>query len=156
MIHQQTQITDRIPLAAVRPRSSAAALRRMENMRATAPTVKASREASEIAVRMLGESDATSIARLAGRDSADVPTGRTLGAEADGVLIAALALDTGAVVADPFRATASAVELLELRAAQLRGGHGRRRLRIRIPRLRRARGAIAGSPPGGGSNLLQL
>lgn len=158
MIHIHTQITDRVPLAAMRPRPTEAALRRLENIRATAPVAaRQGREAGEIVVRMLGDDDRAALRRLAERDSAGTPQGNLLGAEADGELIAVMSLGDGTLVADPFRATASAVELLRLRAHQLRGGRRERpRRRIHLPKLPRARGALAGSPPGGGSNLLQL
>jgi len=130
----------------------------MENIRATAPVAaRQGREAGEIVVRMLGADDGASLRRLIERDSADAPQGRLLGAELDGELVAAVSLGDGAVVADPFRATAAAVELLALRAQQLRGGRRERpRRRFHIPKLPRARGALAGSPPGGGNHLLRL
>lgn len=146
MIPIHTQITDRTP-AAARPRTQQA-LRRLEKARSAAP------DAEGIVVRMLSDSDHDAVARLAELDSATAPRDRLLGAEVDGELIAVRALDSGIALADPFHATAAALELLELRAAQLRD-QGRRR-RFRLPRLPRARGAIAGSPPGGASNLLQL
>jgi hypothetical protein len=111
----------------------------------------------EITVRALHEPDRPAIQRLAGLDSAEVPVGNSLGAEIDGVLVAMLSLDDGSVIADPFRPTSSATELLRLRARQLGAGGQRRRL----PRLRRrpatprSRGALAGSPPGD-SRLLEL
>ena len=108
-----------------------------------------------IAVRVLDDSDRDRLEHLAGLDSARLPArAAMLGAEVDGRLIAAISLRDGSLVADPFVPTAAAVELLRIRSAQLRGD--RRRRRLRIPRLPRARGAIAGSPPGGGSHLLQL
>lgn len=114
--------------------------------------------AGTVAIRLLTANDQPMLIRLAGLDSAGVPAGRLIGAEADGKLVAALSLDEGTVIADPFRPTASAVEMLELRAGQLRdaAAKGRRASRrIRIPRIPRARGALAGSPPGS-SNLLRL
>jgi len=110
-----------------------------------------------ISLRVLDAGDAPSLRRLAQLDSTSAPSGRLLGAEAGGTLIAVISLDDGDIVADPFRASAAAVELLQLRAGQLRGSARRkRRRRFRIPSIPRARGALAGSPPGGGSHLLQL
>lgn len=114
--------------------------------------------AHEVAVRVLHDTDAARLGRIAARDSAPVPSGRMLGAEVDGALVAAISLSDGSIVADPFSSTAVAVEHLQLRARQL-GGSKRRRL---LPRLRRpaqrqrSRGSLAGSPPGGAGNLLQL
>jgi hypothetical protein len=135
--------------------------RRSEHLRALeSPQSRkaAGRNDAEITVRALHEGDRPAVEGLAGRDSAQLPTGYALGAEIDGELVATLSLTDGSVIADPFRPTSSAIELLRLRASQLGASSGRRRL----PRLRRrgatprARGALAGSPPGGGSHLLQL
>ena len=77
---------------------------------------------SRVTVRMAGEGDARMLARLAALDSAAMPVGPTLVAEVDGDAAAALPLAEGAPVADPFRRTSAALELLELRAAQIRSG----------------------------------
>ena len=76
---------------------------------------------SHVTVRMAREGDARTLARLAALDSAAVPVGPTLLAEVDGEAAAALPVTGGAPVADPFRSTSAAIELLELRAAQIRG-----------------------------------
>ena len=76
---------------------------------------------SQVTVRMAAERDSRTLARLAALDSAAVPVGPTLVAEVDGEAAAALPLTGGAPVADPFRRTSAALELLELRAAQIRG-----------------------------------
>lgn len=133
--------------------------RRSEHLRALEATPRNAKAAAdlEITVRALREDDRPTVERLAGRDSAPMPAGDALGAEIDGELVATLSLTDGSVIADPFRPTTSAIELLRLRAGQL-GVTGERR---RLPRLRRrgrmprARGALAGSPPGS-SRLLQL
>ena len=68
-----------------------------------------------------GRRDARKLERLAALDSAPTPAGPTLVAEMDGQLVAALPLSgTAQAVADPFVPTAPVVELLRLRAAQLR------------------------------------
>ena len=131
--------------------------RRIEHMRALESAqsndVAAVRMEIEFTVRALHEADRPAIERLAGRDSAAMPTGDALGAEINGELVAVLSLTDGSVIADPFRPTTSAIELLRLRAGQLGvTGDRRRRRRVAMPR---ARGALAGSPPGS-SNLLQL
>ena len=115
---------------------------------------------TQLTIRTLDRDDEEALRRLAGRDSATSPSLPALGAELDGELVAALSLSdpSGRPLADPFVATAGAVELLRMRAAQLhaadhpRHGDRRRRRRAGLPR---ARGALAGSPPGG-SRLLQL
>ena len=75
-----------------------------------------------VTVRMAADRDAVALSRLAALDSAAMPVGPTLLAEIDGEPAAALPVMGGPAVADPFRRTSAAVELLELRAAQIRGG----------------------------------
>ena len=58
-------------------------------------------------------------------DSATLPTGDLLVAEADGRLVAALSPASGATIADPFRPTDDVVALLRLRASRLHGGRRR-------------------------------
>ena len=69
-----------------------------------------------IAIRPATHTDGPVLTRLAALDSAPVPFGPTLIAEADGHPRAALALADGAVVADPFARTAELVELLKVHA----------------------------------------
>lgn len=130
--------------------------RRREHLRAIATASPASATPEPIAVRLLGTGDEATLARLAARDSARAPQGDLLGAEISGRLVAALSLRDGAVIADPFRASAEAVELLRLRASQLGAGERRAWKRPKLRRRRRSRGALASSPPGGGGRLLQL
>ena len=74
-----------------------------------------------ITIRRATPCDRPAVVRVAQRDSARVPAGELLVAELDGVVIAALALAGGAVVADPFRPAAEAVALLRVRARALGG-----------------------------------
>lgn len=78
-----------------------------------------------ITIRHAAHGDAAALRRLAALDSADAPAGPALLAEVDGAPAAAIALDDGAVVADPFRLTADVVELLRLRRRRLAGGERR-------------------------------
>src|SRR5919201_2398053 len=96
-----------------------------------------------VVIRRLGPDDSSAVRRLAQLDSSPLPKGPLLGAEVEGRLLAAISLISGESVADPFARSEELRALLELRAAQLR-----RRLRRRLPRLRRpkARAALAGSP----------
>jgi hypothetical protein len=66
--------------------------------------------------------DARTLADLAALDSAAPLTGDVLLAEADGTAVAALSLADGRVVADPFARTAAVVEVLRVRARDLRTG----------------------------------
>jgi hypothetical protein len=73
----------------------------------------------DLTIRPSAPEDATAIERLAQLDSSDRPAGDLLVAEVAGRPIAAIALASGAVIADPFRHTAEAVRLLSLRRSQL-------------------------------------
>lgn len=85
--------------------------------------------------RATGAADQRAVRRLAQLDEMTPPQGDVLLAELDGRLVAALPLEGGPAVADPFTPTQEIVELLVLRAASL-GGETQGRLRAR--RLRRA------------------
>jgi hypothetical protein len=63
-------------------------------------------------IRTAGPEDAEALRRLAQLDSARPLTGEVLLAELDRAPIAAVSLETGAAVADPFRDSAEAVQLL--------------------------------------------
>lgn len=95
----------------------------------------ASDNGADIRVRLADQSDAPALARLAALDSAEPPVGAALVAELDGEAVAAVPVGGGRAIADPFRRTAAAVELLELRAAQLRGGGRPERAVSGWPRL---------------------
>jgi hypothetical protein len=73
-----------------------------------------------VLVRAASPDDRGALAELAVLDDATVPPGRLLVAEVDGHVVAALGLESGTPLADPFRPAAEAIELLQLRAAQLR------------------------------------
>jgi hypothetical protein len=88
--------------------------------------------APSVLIRAARGSDGPALARLAALDSAAVPAGELLVAEADGVLIAARALDSGEVVADPFRPSADVVALLTLRGRSVEPRHQRRGLAERM------------------------
>jgi hypothetical protein len=92
-----------------------------------------------VTIRPAFPDDAAAVARLAALDSARVPRGPLLLAEVGGVACAAVALESGAVIADPFVPTSGLVDLLRRRAAQLAAaGPVRRERRRLVPRLRRA------------------
>jgi hypothetical protein len=75
--------------------------------------------APSVVIRAARGSDGEELRRLAELDSARVPAGEVLIAEAAGAVVAAHSLATGTTIADPFRRTAEVVELLELRGAML-------------------------------------
>jgi hypothetical protein len=68
------------------------------------------------------------VERLARLDSARRPRGPVLVAAIGGEPVAAVPIDGGPAIADPFRPTAALVSLLELRVAQTRGRQRRARL----------------------------
>jgi hypothetical protein len=80
-------------------------------MNNTALTIRRATAADEFALR-----------RLAVIDSASPPTGDVLLAEMGSELWAALSVDTGAAIADPFRPSGELVDLLRFRAGR-QGGH---------------------------------
>lgn len=91
----------------------------------------------QITIRTSTAADGVALARLAALDSAEVLHGRALIAEVDGSMRAALPLDGGRPIADPF---AESVHVLELLAAHARalprpvaaGGDRRHGLRGRL------------------------
>jgi hypothetical protein len=72
---------------------------------------------TDITIRAAEAADAPRIARLAGRDTADTPAEPVLVAEVAGAMRAAISLQDGQVVADPFHRTAELVAMLRIRAS---------------------------------------
>ncbi|WP_205698373.1 hypothetical protein [Conexibacter sp. SYSU D00693] len=93
-----------------------------------------------VAIRRATADDWRTLGRLAALDSAKPLTGDVLLAVVDGETWAALSLDDGRAVADPFRPSAHAVELLRLRSQHLRAAAPQRPAPRRLPLLRRAAG----------------
>ena len=91
-----------------------------------------------VVIRRAAEADQPALAKLAALDSARPLRGETLVAFVDGEPWAALSLDDGRIVADPFHPSASAVELLRVRARHLLAAPGGSRAVRRAVRLRRA------------------
>jgi hypothetical protein len=90
-----------------------------------------------ISIRLATDTDRPSLVKLAALDSAPEPTGTVLVADVGGEIVAARPLAQSRTIADPFRPTADARELLELRAQQLppESSHPRRHpLRRRVVR----------------------
>lgn len=96
---------------------------------------------ADFALRYARGEDREAIVRLAQLDSQRAPTGALLIAQSGAGIVAALPLDGGAPIANPFVRTAELVELLRLRAAQLSAEPNaepkrqRGRLRLRVTRL---------------------
>jgi hypothetical protein len=83
------------------------------------PTIEREPEMKNLTIRRATSADAFAIRRLSALDSAFPPTGDMLLAEMDDELWAALSIDTGHAVADPFRPSGDLVELLRFRAERL-------------------------------------
>jgi hypothetical protein len=90
-----------------------------------------------LTIRRATAADASAVRRLAALDSAFPPTGELLLAEMGDELWAAISVDTGAAVADPFHPSRDLVELLRFRAERL-NGHERPRRGLRAHLLPRA------------------
>ncbi|HEX7298124.1 MAG TPA: hypothetical protein VF257_03895 [Solirubrobacteraceae bacterium] len=71
---------------------------------------------TSLTIRHAHGADASALVRLAALDSSRVPSGELLIAELDGRLVAALSVDTGAVIADPFEHTTAIVDSLRVQA----------------------------------------
>ncbi len=74
---------------------------------------------TRVTLRYATAADAARLEHLAELDSASAPSGPVLVAEVDGRLRAALPLEGGVAIADPFHRGAELVDLLRLRARQL-------------------------------------
>jgi putative ubiquitin-RnfH superfamily antitoxin RatB of RatAB toxin-antitoxin module len=88
--------------------------------------------ANAFTIRLAGDQDAAALRRLAELDSRRELAGRVLIAIHDEVPIAALSIDEGRTVADPFRRTSIALTLLRMRASALTSYERTPSLRERI------------------------
>jgi hypothetical protein len=91
-------------------------------------------ESTEITIRAARAEDVREIARVAGRDTHELPEGALLVAKVGSDVRAAISLEDGTIIADPFHRTAELVAMLKIRA-----GAGSRAGRGRIAPLRRSR-----------------
>jgi hypothetical protein len=74
----------------------------------------------ELTLRYATAADAEALERLAQLDSAHTPAGTVLTASVDGDMWAAVSVEDGDAVSDPFRPAGELVSLLHERARQLR------------------------------------
>jgi hypothetical protein len=81
------------------------------------PTAVAASPDAPLTIRHAGAGDLPALADLAALDARRIPSGELFVAEVEGRLLAAVSIDTGAVVSDPFEDTASMVKLLRLQAS---------------------------------------
>ena len=89
---------------------------------------------STLTIRHATASDSDAIERLAALDSSSAPPGEVLLAEVGDELWAAVEVDSGIAIADPFRSSGDLVELLRLHANGTSGRRFRPARRL-IPRL---------------------
>lgn len=73
-----------------------------------------------VLIRRASAADDPALARLSALDERELPAGERLIGEIGGRIVAALEVCSGRAIADPFVATTGVVELLGLRAAQVR------------------------------------
>jgi hypothetical protein len=72
-----------------------------------------------LTVRMAAPRDVDAVRLLAALEGVNMPRGDVLVAQVGGEVVAALPLEGGRAIADPFRPSAEFVELLKVRARQL-------------------------------------
>ena len=72
-----------------------------------------------LTIRLAHRADRDAVARVAALDSSLPPRGDVLVAESGGEIVAAIAIESGHAVADPFRRTAAIVHMLRVRRAAL-------------------------------------
>jgi|SRR6266511_4392018 len=100
-----------------------------------------------VTIRMCGPDDDRALRRLAGRETARPLDGTILAAEVENEPLAAICLETGRVVADPFSRTAGLVDLLRARATQLERAKDPHLLTHGSGRLRRVWAWLRGPAP---------
>ena len=71
---------------------------------------------AEIIIRAARPEDMPEIAKVAGRDTHELPAGPLLVAKVSGHVRAAISLTDGSFVADPFHRTSELVQMLRIRA----------------------------------------
>jgi hypothetical protein len=91
--------------------------------------------ARELLIRLAGRGDDFMLEQLAVLDSQAPLDGDVLIAEVDGVVVAALSLQDGRLIADPFAPTAAVGDHLRLRAASIQSRHRRSSAIRRLLRL---------------------
>lgn len=92
-----------------------------------------------ITLRPAAPEDSPDLHRVAQLDSAPLPSGRLLLAQVDRRILAAISIDTGAVIADPFARTTELVAMLRDRAALLQPAAAANSARRPLLRLRSTR-----------------
>lgn len=106
-----------------------------QRFRRSAHTVdesRSERQSEPVTIRHAHPADFRALERLAALDSRRVPSGELFIAEVGDQVVAAVSIDTGAVIADPFEHTGAVVDLLRVHAEAIRP---------QVPATRKARAA---------------
>src|SRR5688572_8947597 len=101
-------------------------------------------ETAEITIRAARAEDRAELARVAARDTHELPQRKLLVANVGSNDRAAISLDDGTIIADPFHRTADLVAMLKIRAGAVgraRRGHVAPRRRSRYTALTLGRAA---------------
>ena len=91
-------------------------------------------DSAEITIRAARAEDMDEIARVAGRDTHDLPAQPLMVAKVGDDVRAAISLVDGAFVADPFHRTSELVQMLKIRAGAVNGARNGEIASIRHPR----------------------
>jgi hypothetical protein len=83
-------------------------------------SITQTKDVLQVTIREAHAGDAEALQRVAQLDSAELPTGALLVGEVGAELRAAVAIDSGRTIADPFNPTSELVALLHARADQIR------------------------------------
>ena len=125
-----------VAAAQISDRRAAAAAARAARAATSSPSV-ADASGERVVLRRAQRQDANALDRLAALDGVRRPAGELMLAEVDGDILAAVPVEGGPAIADPFRPTADLVDLLRARTGRLAGradagGLRRPRLRLRL------------------------
>jgi hypothetical protein len=124
-----------VAAAQISDRRAAAAAARAARAATSSPSV-ADASGERVVLRRAQRQDANALDRLAALDGVRRPAGELMLAEVEGEILAAVPVEGGRAIADPFRPTADLVDLLRARTRLLAGRADIRGLRRLRPRLR--------------------
>jgi hypothetical protein len=124
-----------VAAAQISDRRAAAAAARAARAATSSPSV-ADASGERVVLRRAQRQDANALDRLAALDGVRRPAGELMLAEVEGEILAAVPVEGGRAIADPFRPTADLVDLLRARTRLLAGRAEIRGLRRLRPRLR--------------------
>lgn len=107
------------PEQTAKPKRGRDGWRRLRPFRSPELTGRFNLDTEPLTIRGSNQADLAALRRIAELDSQHLPAPPFLVAQVGGEVVAALATETGIVVANPFRHTAQVVHLLRVRADQL-------------------------------------